>query len=550
MKVKLTYCIVLLLLCLYSFGRAKNEDDANKLYLYTDRNYCLSGDSLWFKVWLPENVENSTNVVRMQLNSSAGNVVASVACKGKNQWAEGFMYIPDSLSSGVYYVLAFVNQQRNAPNLQLGGKTLFIYNRFEDGIFEMNVPKPELVKNQVNNTDIVGITLNKLEYNKREKVDGTINVKAEIIHATLSAKIVDPLAESNGGNIKFSVVNSEEFIPDFAEKDGVLLSGKVSSLEDNIPQENKLVLLSISTEPPYFDYCVSDEYGGFNFFLPNASGTANVVLQAIGTTNEELLITTEANTLTQNSVVETEPKILSQQQSEFIKDVVQANFMSKLFKPSKISVSNSFEMPQLFSLPFYGKASKRIIPDEFIDLPNFKEISRELIHGVQYRIRNDEPTLRLLNNDQRHFFENEPLRLLNGIPIFKNSLLNNLKSTDINYIDVVEAERIFGDLIFTGVFAVSLHNKSNSWLTQQPNIFQFNYNCLQPDKRIGYTGKPKVEINEPDMRQNYLWEILNNTEGSNFSFYLSDLSGRIEITVEGLTKNKVVFKTSKIIEVK
>ena len=42
--------------------------------------------------------------------------------------------------------------------------------------------------------------------------------------------------------------------------------------------------------------------------------------------------------------------------------------------------------------------------------------------------------------------------------------LVNLKSSDISYIDIVKSERIYGDIILKGVLAVSLHDKSNSWL--------------------------------------------------------------------------------------
>lgn len=550
MKGKFNYYIVLLLLFMVSSGMAQNSDAANKLHLYTDRNYSLSGDTLWFKVWLPELLEESSNVVRVQLNSSNGQIITTVASKSTHQWSDGFLSIPDSLSTGVYYVSAFVNEQRNAANIEIEAKTLFVYNRFDEAVTEISMPKPELISRPDRGEVLVEINTTKTNYDTRAVVKGEIHVRSsEIAHATVSAKLVDPLSDIAGGYIKTTFEGAHEVIPAFAEKNGVLISGKVLS-PDNTPQNNKLVLLSISSEPPYLDYCISNENGGFNFFLFNASGNADLILQAVSEGGEELLIEPEKNLLKQAGELSTESKLLSLQQSEFIGTVIQASFIQKLFKKTSLANNDPFEMPARFTVPFYGKPSKRVTPSEFFDLPDFKEISRELLPGIQYRTKNNEVTFRLLNSDRGKFFGSEPLRLLNGIPVFKNSYFTSLKSTDISYVDIVQHERIFGDLQINGVMAVSLNDKSNAWLAQQSNIFQFNLPCLQTIKLSSYNNKLEFKGGEPDVRQNYLWEKLQAEGSKSFQFSLSDLKGKVEITVEGVTTSNTVFKTTKIIEVK
>ena len=156
----------------------------------------------------------------------------------------------------------------------------------------------------------------------------------------------------------------------------------------------------------------------------------------------------------------------------------------------------------------------------------------------------------MLNDKQDRFFENEPLRLLNGITVFKNRLLDELQSTDIKYIDVVQEERIFGDLIFMGVLAVTLNNQSNSWLVQQPNVFQFKVNGLQEKVNSSLSNFKAQPPNLPDVRTVFLWENKIDFSDSAFDFQLSDLKGQVEIVVEGITKNNEVFRASKLIEVK
>lgn len=86
--------------------------------------------------------------------------------------------------------------------------------------------------------------------------------------------------------------------------------------------------------------------------------------------------------------------------------------------------------------------------------------------GFQYRVRKEILTFRMINAPRNAYFSDEPLRLINGIPVFKNSFFSALKSTDIRYIDVVQEERIYGDLRFNGILSVVLNDQSNLWMAQ------------------------------------------------------------------------------------
>ena len=301
----------------------------------------------------------------------------------------------------------------------------------------------------------------------------------------------------------------------------------------------------------YFDYYFLGENGDFHFYLKNAFGRANVVLQVISNRiNEEYIVHLENNFLLGKEVLKEQIKVLNHEQTEFINTAINSNFAYKLFNPGISIGQTKFEFPSSIPVPFYGETKNRIIPDEFIDLPDFQEISREILPGVQYRVKNGDATIRLINNQQNMFFEDEPLRLINDIPIFDNDLLVNLKSSDISFIDIVRSERIYGDLIFKGVLAVSLYDKSNSWLAQQPNVFQFDVSFLQPNRKPNYSKPNNLIETYPDMRQVFLWDFIDMDINDVFEFYLSDRKGDVEITIEGFTVNKEYFKSSKIIKVK
>lgn len=518
--------------------------------LFTDRDFCISGDTVWFKVWLPTSAEKYGNIVRVQLISKSNNLISGVAVKSFNGLAEGFIAVPDSLSTGQYFAIAFLNAKRSNVELELEGKSILVYNRFADNITEMEIFQPNVIS-QITDNQAIGVNTHKEKYKPGEKVEVNIELKQDIEFKNIivKASIVDPFAAEIKGKYKFKLESLNQNIPIFPENDGLLLSGKVTDVNGNF-LSNSVVTLSAGKVQPYFDYYFVGENGYFHFFLKDAIGNADVVLQAVSKSKKEYFIQLENNFLLQKNLINGHKIVLKQEQVEFINTAIKANFVHRLFYPSITVQPENFEMSSRFSMPFYGKPTIRVIPEEFIDLSDFREISREILPGFQYRVKNEEIIFRLFNSTKKLFFEEEPLRFINGIPVFNNDLFSGLKSTDINYIDLVLTERIYGDLILKGVLEVSLTDKSNSWLAQQPNIFQFNVNFLQPNRKPGYFVQQNLKKNQPDMRQVYYWKLLEADSLENIGFNLSDRKGKIEISVEGFSMNNEFFQSSKIIEVK
>ncbi len=545
-KIKILLLFIMVFVSLQTYSQ--NIEKQEQLTLFTDRDFCISGDTLWFKVWLPNSMQQNGNVVRVQLYGKNNNLISSVIKMAKNSWAEGFINVPDSLSTGQYFVTAFINSQRNLSEIPIKSKSLLVYNRFEERVSEIEIVKAETFENDIVDNGGIKLETDKEKYQIRDKVTVNFDFEIDFKNVIVKASIVDPLAKEVSKNYKFNLKSSNILIPDFKEQNGFLISGRVVDANRN-PQPGVLVILSITDEPPHFDYYLSGKEGDFHFFLKNAVGNTDIVLQAISNGNNEFFIEKELNYLEIKSEIISQTKVLSYNQSEFISLLIKGNFIGKLFNPINLEQPDFFEMPARFIMPFYGLPSYRVLPKEFIELPDFNEISKELLKGVQYRNRNGNITIRMVNDSENSFFYTEPLRLLNGIPIFKNSLFSNLKSEDISYIDITRKERIFGDLSFKGILAVSLFDKSNSWMAEQANIFQFNINCLQPDNDTEYSLRHETDINTPDLRQIYCWKVLEKDSINEIEFFLSDLKGEVEISLEGITTNDVVFRVTKTIVV-
>jgi hypothetical protein len=549
MKSSLKISLITILSFVALIALSQNTKTQENPMLFTDRDYSISGDTLWFKVWLPKTEVNLGNVVRVQLDNKNSQLISEVAVKSLNGWAEGFIHIPDSLSTGQYFVTAYLNALRKNAELELESKSLLVYNRFSDNISEIEI----LESGEIQQNSLVDMVLStdKVQYSPREEVIVKIDWDTNTVlkKAVIKAILVDPLASDISGKWIFNAESKNPSIPAFPENSGLLLSGKVADISGN-PVSNVLVTLSAGNNQAWFDYYFTGESNDFHFFLKDAYGNAEVVFQVVSNSKTEYLIQLENNYLRRKDLITGRLKVLKQEQVEFINTAVNASYTHRLFNPPGSVQNEFFEIPARFSMPFYGKPTLRIVPEEFIDLPDFREIARELLPGFQYRIKNGEIIFRMINQQQKVIFEDEPLCLINGIPVFKNELFAGLKSTDISYIDLVQNERIFGDLILKGVLDVSLKDKSNFWMAKQPNIFQLNVNFLQPDKTAGHFVQQNTNKNQPDMRQVYFWELLNKESLKEFSFILSDRKGTVEISIEGFTAENEFFKASKTIEVK
>ena len=531
---------------LNSFAGVSQNLSEHELFLFTDRNHCVSGDTIWFKVALNN---SSANVVHVQLDSPTKHLINSVVKKSDKGWAEGYLPVPDSLSTGVYYVTAFLNSWQNETGKKVASSSLFVYSRFDNDLTEMEIPNHS-GKLQEQSINWIELTTNKEVYKSREKVIVQPNITPQanlnLTNVVVRAALIDPLATEKGG-VFISEVDVADTSQYFAnEKDGYIITGRI--LGDNV--SNVLVLLAVAREMPYFDYCVSDGKGRFKFFLKDAFGTADIYLQTYSDAKENYTIVLDQKYLLRNQKLSLERQLLTDEQSEYVQTAIDGSYFRRLFQDTYSIPVPEFSMPMRFEEPFYGMPKDRIKPADFIFLESFVEISRELLHGIQYRERNGRAQLRVLNDLKEDYFKYEPLRLINGIPIFDNTILKQFNSNDIEYIEYVFKERIFGDMVFPGVVSVMLTDKSNSWLVSQPNIYRFSVPCLQTNTEPGYMKPTRKKVNFPDTRRVYFWELSSVDEMRSFDFYLSDIKGNVELSVKGMTKDGRWVKTSKIIEVK
>jgi hypothetical protein len=523
-----------------------------QLFIFPDREFCVSGDTIRFDVAVHFNEQDRGNVVHVQLTDINNRLISSVVIKSTDRWAEGFIYMPDSLTTGVYLLSAFFYGQSTFTGHVIHQKSLFVYNRFQKDIETMVVPVQKS-EGHLSAEPLVKIIPEKRVYSPRSKVAADIDFRevdsGNIQQVVVKSTLTDSLAQIYGGNFWGRTMPANTSVPVFDEKDGFVISGKVVFKDTEEPPGKAILFLSLVNDSLYLDYCVADSNGYFSFFIKNAQGSGEIILNAISDKQEEMVINLEQSPLIVEDLYEKQAVQLDIRQTKFIEKSVDGAWLTKLFAPAHFSMPPPFNMPPRYSLPFYGEPYKVVDPDEYYDLDDFQQIARELLPGVRYRVRNNDITLRLLHFQEGVYFEDEPFRLINGVPVFNNRLLSSLGTDDINYIEYVTQDRLFGDLRFSGVLAVYL-KEPYFLLALQPNVLNVAINLLQPQRSYEYTN-PEIHIrNIPDFRTVYFRQNLRTDSNHRIEFYLSDVKGKVEISVEGITSDGKIFKVSETVEVK
>lgn len=529
------------------------------LYLLTDRSWAISGDTIWFKISTANFSEESGNVVHVQLENLRNEPVNRIMVITANGLGEGFIPVPDSLSTGTYWLYAYTSSMRNSANVTAPAKLVTVYHRFDESFENITIPDTKNISRQNSMLPDFDIRLSASIIDPRSIVKVDLNIKdyesLKVKDLVISASLEGPLSSSDD-HFYFRKLESNstgDFIAAPPEYNGFMIEGRVLPLNGSTLPARSMVILSIPDSIPYFDYYLAGNDGYFRFMLKNARGTAGIFLRAITHDDQELVVELVKGLMTGSESLSTFEYQFNSSHSQWVKSIAEAALYEKIFSGEQTWKEAFFEMYHPYAQPFYGKTNKRVVLAEYIELPDFQEISRELLPGVRYRRRGNSATLQLMDNSERMYFTKNPLRLVNGIPIFDDGLLFRFKSSDIEYIDIINEERIFGDISFKGVLALSLADRDNNWIAGQKTLFSFSIPCLQVPQPPLYRMNNGLQLpdNTPDFRKVYLFERINRKQPeTSFQFRASDLKGNIVVKLQGITLNDEPFVITRKIEVR
>lgn len=584
MKVIL-YMFLILAICFYP-GMAQNMNESPKperVFLHTDRNIYLAGDNLSYSIYLQGNPGMLSKYAYLVVRDRYNQPLTQVRVDIRNNLSFGNIYLPDTLHTDIYQVVCYTNYMRNEGENSYFTKEIVIANRFDnklDTVASKDYTNPSTLLPvqhpgiETGNGNLI-IHLDKKVFNTREKVKFSIETNGipvdSVDRLSVSVgEIVPGIFDEPSISDYFNKVNklsvtlkSGQDHPNYyREIKGSVIEGRVLFRPKSVGQsvtgktgnenetDNYTILISTPDSIANMQYTTTGSSGSFKFLLnPYYEG-------------KELIIRLKENA---NAVIELDDKfnllhpyvpsdLLNERgiRSNIIRSLkiaeVQRYYTERAELINSAKIEHSGKIPRVYYKPYI-----KVFPVDYLPLPDFVEISRELLPALKIRKSNDNYILSFIDTRNKGFLNIEPIIYLDGVPINDVNQIINLGTDQIDHIDMLPVIRYYGEMSLSGILAVFTNNlEINNIQFKTPTI---RYQAMSSQNFTKPKRYMPVNINNhiPDVRQVLLWDpdiIMKNKERLQIECYTSDLHGDYRITIHGITSNGLPLFGSAVFTVK
>lgn len=202
---------------------------------------------------------------------------------------------------------------------------------------------------------------------------------------------------------------------------------------------------------------------------------------------------------------------------------------------------NQFIAPSIDSLQFYGDADEVYNLDDFTRFPLIEEILREYVPAVLVRKKRDGYHFMVLDNVNKSLFREDPMILIDGVPVFNVNEVMAFDPLKIKRLDVLAKEYYEGILAFPGMMSFFTYTNDLAGFPIDRRSLIVDYDGLQLQREFyspRYDQMNDKQRRQPDPRTLLFWNPTVETkkgETKEIEFYTSDVPGNYTIVVEGIS---------------
>jgi hypothetical protein len=325
------------------------------------------------------------------------------------------------------------------------------------------------------------------------------------------------------------------FLP---ELDGHLISGNIKNRKTGEPVRKENVSLSFVGKAALCQFAKTNEKGEFHF-KTSEQGMREIVIQPLSEKITDYyveLITPFTSASKQYSCA---PFIPDSSRLPEINNVIISSQINNIYEPY---TEEARIIPVVRKRPdFYGKPDNTILLSKYIELTSLKEVVKEIIPGVATVKKNDRVNFKLFYQYQSQPYENNPLVLVDGVPVYDLEKVIAINSKDLEKIDVFTTRYYISDIVMDGILHFVTKNGNLDVIDLNRSVYRVQYDLPEIRNEFWSPGYPTEELMNghlPDFRNTLYWnpEIHTGKNGkAEVEFYSSDESTEYIISVEGIT---------------
>jgi len=202
----------------------------------------------------------------------------------------------------------------------------------------------------------------------------------------------------------------------------------------------------------------------------------------------------------------------------------------------KLKTDEKLPAPARFGKPDYHMETK-----DFIELSNVEEMFKEVVPYTRLKKKAGEYYFEVMD-PAKNVVYNDPLILIDDVPLFNYNSLANLPYSVIESVDVYTKQYIYGDFVFNGIVLIKTKTDNFAGLFMPYGSVFAVYQTITPEVLIqfpDYSVDSKKQTRLPEFRDMLFWapDFKLTNKKTNLSFFTSDYTAEYDVVVRGLTKD-------------
>ena len=547
-----------------------------KIYLHQNSTFLMSGEYLFYKVYClngqTNNLTDFSKMAYVELIGSDGKIVFSHKIRLDKGKGQGDFFIPTSIASGNYKLVAFTQWMRNGSVEDFYQNDVVILNPFQtnqngllrasnDSLKLQNGPKPKSVDDQSKGLSF-SLVVSQKDSQKRENITLKIDDLPENWYGNYSVSVRRtedlglPLRTSALGFEKLTQTATTNYTNGASEGSwlpelrGELISGVVLNKETGLPAANKKVGISIPGTNYLFKISSTKTDGKFYFNLDRPYMNQEAIVQIVGDDRDNFQIQMDKSMTPDYTKLVFNDFVMTEEMQELI-----------LAHSIKNQVQNAYASTRVDSLrkiedfpPFFSTPSHEYYLDDYTRFPTIRETILEVIEQATTRQKQGKQSIHVRVYDDNVETGLRSLLLIDGLFIQDHNTVVEAKAAKIKKMSVVSEQYLYGSEVFEGIIA--MESFDGDFIESLPQLKGQETPLFRPEAQKEYYHQdykyPERYKRIPDFRTQLVWEPeFDLTKKNNeYSFYTSDISGSYEVIIEGFNKKGRALSLRQVFEVK
>ena len=536
---------------------ALNTIPQEHIYMHLNSTLFLTGEYAYYKIYCldsqTKDLSKISKVAYVQLISASGEKIVEQKLLLTNGEAYGDFFLPTTLNTGSYTLIAYTNWMRNYDEDHFYRTDVHIINPYrpldDENSSDQQIALPahttiSIAGQPTQLTSELSAKTDKEHYRQREKV--VLSFKSEeenqLANLSISVRKIDNLPRPSSLSLK-EVINQQNvrmnqndgmFLPELR---GEIICGKLSS-QDGRALGNLKIALSIPGSRFHAGITTTNNDGSFYFNVNSRYSLNTFAFQVIDADTDDFRIELCSEEPFKTSFTPSKEVYINETMRDEILDRSIHNQLENAYFQYRLDEV----MPNQEMRLFQNWEATSYLLDDYTRFKTIEETIFEYVKNVFVRRDGDVKKIQIQGLDFDASSGIPPLIILDGIILQQHNQLLEQNAINFEEITVYRNQFVFGPQTYQGVLVLRSNKTLEYFL--DGNIFEGlslittqNFVGLKKYARQTYSDDQGVVVTRiPDDRYQILWEPnfeLSN-DNSSIEFFTSDITGEFEVCVEGL----------------